>query len=552
MAKKRIGDLLVETGLITEEQLEDALSYQKQTKKRLGDTLIAKGYITEQQLIEVLEFQLGIPHVSLYKYQIDRSLVQLIPENLAIRHQVIPIQKSGNKLTVAMADPLDYYAIDDLRMTTGFQIEPVIATKEELQRAISRYYSIQESVKEILQNLPKEEELTDEQLQSEDSPVSRMVNQIIKNAVQQRASDIHFDPQEQDFRVRIRVDGTLRTEQTFPKHMQGVVTARLKIISNLNIAEKRLPQDGRFQMNMDYSVIDVRVSSLPTVYGEKIVLRILDLGQSIKQIEHLGFTSHNANKFRQMIKKPYGIVLITGPTGSGKTSSLYAALNEINQEDMNIITVEDPIEYRLEGINQVQVNEKIGFTFARGLRSILRQDPNVIMVGEIRDLETAEMAIRSALTGHLVLSTLHTNDAVSTITRFIDMGIEPFLVSSSLTGVVAQRLVRRVCTECAVPYTATEEEMEVLNRFGITNPTLKKGTGCSKCNRTGYRGRIAIHEMLTLDEQLKKMVLNKRADSTYRKHLDKHGFTTMLEDGLKKVAEGITTVQEVLKATTSD
>ncbi len=552
MAKKRIGDLLVETGLITADQLADALEDQKRTKKRLGDSLILKGYITEQQLIEVLEFQLGIPHVSLYKYQIDRSLVQLIPENLAIRHQLIPIQKSGNKLTVAMADPLDYYAIDDLRMTTGFQIEPVIATKEELQRAISRYYSIQESVKEILQNLPKEEELNDEQLQSEESPVSRMVNQIIKNAVHQRASDIHFDPQEHDFRVRIRVDGILRTEQTLPKHMQGVVTARLKIISKLNIAEKRLPQDGRFQMTADYNVIDVRVSSLPTAYGEKIVLRILDLGQAIKQIEQLGFSSNNANQFRQMIRKPYGIVLITGPTGSGKTSSLYAALNEINKEDINIITVEDPIEYRLEGINQVQVNEKIGFTFGRGLRSILRQDPNVIMVGEIRDLETAEMAIRSALTGHLVLSTLHTNDAVSTITRFIDMGIEPFLVSSALTGIVAQRLVRRVCTECAAPYTGTEEEIEVLNRFGITNPILKKGRGCSKCNRTGYRGRIAIHEMLSLDDQLKQMVLNKQSDASYRSYLADKGFVTMLQDGLNKVAIGLTTVQEVLNATTSD
>lgn len=549
MAKKRIGDLLVETGLITGEQLLQALEEQKTNKKRLGDLLIAKGYITEQQLIEVLEFQLGIPHVSLYKYNIDKSIAQTIPEQLAIRYQVIPIGKNGNKLTVAMADPLDYYTIDDLRMTTGFQIESVIATKEELSQAINRHYGIQETVKEIMQNLPKEDELEDEQIQSEDAPVSRMVNQIIRNGIQQRASDIHFDPQENELRVRFRVDGLLRTEQTLPKHMQGIITARLKIMSKLNIAEKRLPQDGRFQMEMEYNVIDVRVSSLPTAYGEKIVLRILDLGQAVKQISSLSFTEDNEKIFKQMINRSYGMVLITGPTGSGKTSTLYAALNEINKEDVNIITVEDPIEYRLDGINQVQVNERTGLTFAQGLRSILRQDPNIIMVGEIRDLETAEMAVRSSLTGHLVLSTLHTNNAVSTITRLLDMGIEPYLISSSLSGVVAQRLVRKVCVDCAEKYEPSIEEQQLLKQYRLSDTSLKKGKGCSKCNRTGYRGRMAIHEILHMDDNIKRMILNKESDSRYKEYLKQKKFITMLEDGLKKAATGLTTVSEIIKAT---
>ncbi|WP_176717348.1 GspE/PulE family protein [Vulcanibacillus modesticaldus] len=551
MVKKRIGDILVETGLITKKQLEDALETQKQTKKRLGDILISKGIISEQQLIEVLEFQLGIPHVNLYKYKIDRSIVQIIPEQLALRYQVIPIKKNGNKLTVAMADPLDYYAIDDLRMTTGFQIEPVITSKDELAKIIDRYYGIQQTVNEIMEHLPKEDEI-DEQIQSEDAPVSRMVNQILQNAVQQRSSDIHFDPQENELRVRFRIDGILRTEQILSKHLQGIITARLKIMSKLNIAEKRLPQDGRFQLEINHRPIDVRVSTLPTVHGEKVVLRILDLSQAIKKIEHLGFTETNANLYRQMFHKAFGLILVTGPTGSGKTSTLYSALNELNKDDVNIITIEDPVEYQLQGINQIQVNEKIELTFARGLRSVLRQDPDVIMVGEIRDHETASMAVRAALTGHLVLSTLHTNDAVSSITRLIDMGIEPFLVSSSLTGVVAQRLVRRVCTDCAVEYVPSVEEEVLLERYNVDNKRLVKGKGCPKCNMTGYRGRVAIHELLLLDDQIKKMVVEKQPDSEYRKYLQQNGFVTLLEDGLIKVKQGITSIAEVMRVTMND
>lgn len=545
--RKRIGDLLVESGIISKEQLSEALITQKQTKKKMGDTLIEMGFITEQQLIEVLEFQLGIPHVSLYKYNIDRSVIQIVPEKLAIQYRLLPIKKNNNKLTVAMADPLDYYAIDDLRMTTGFQIEPVIASKDELSILINRFYGIQETVNEIMQALPKEEEIKEQYL-SEEAPVSRMVNQIIQNAVSQQASDIHFDPNENEFRVRFRVDGALRTEQILSKNMQSIITARLKIMSKLDIAEKRLPQDGRLKMEVDYRMIDIRVSTLPTIYGEKIVLRILDLGQTIKQIEQLGFTKLNADIFRKMFNKAFGLVLVTGPTGSGKTSSLYSALNELNKEDVNIITIEDPVEYQIQGINQIQVNEKIGLTFSRGLRSILRQDPNIIMVGEIRDTETAEIAIRSSLTGHLVLSTMHTNDAVSCITRLIDMGIEPFLVSSSLSGIVAQRLVRKVCTNCAANYVPTIEEKLLLDQYNLKTGKLKKGKGCSKCNKTGYKGRIAIQELLVLDDQIKQMITERKHDAAYRNYLAEKGFVTILEDGLNKALQGITTISEVLSA----
>lgn len=551
MIKRRIGDILVESGILTQEKLNDALDAQKQSKKKMGDILIEMGYITEQQLIEVLEFQLGIPHVSLYKYNIDRSIVNIIPEKLAFQYQVIPIRKNNNKLTVAMADPLDYFAIDDLRMTTGFQIEPVIASKDELANVISRYYGIQETVNEIMQQLPKEEE-DEEQINTEDAPVSRMVNQIIRNAILQQASDIHFDPQENDFRVRFRVDGVLRTEQSLSKHMQSIITARLKIMSRLNIAEKRLPQDGRLKMEIDYRTIDIRVSTLPTIYGEKVVLRILDLSQAIMQIEHLGFTKENTRIFRQMFNKAFGLILVTGPTGSGKTSSLYAALNELNKDIVNIITIEDPVEYQLQGINQIQVNDKIGLTFARGLRSILRQDPNIIMVGEIRDTETAEMAIRSAMTGHLVLSTIHTNDAISSISRLIDMGIEPFLVSSSLSGVVAQRLVRKVCNECAEEYTPTLEEKMLLDQYNINISKVKKGKGCSKCNKTGYKGRTAIHELVLIDDNIKQMIVNKEADSVYRNYLREKGYVTIIEDGLDKVRQGITTVSEIISVTVNN
>lgn len=549
--KKRLGDLLIESNVISEEQLQQALREQGKTKQKLGDLLITQGYITEQQLFEVLEYQLGIPHVSLFKYQIEPSITQIIPESLARRYQAIPIHKEGGKLLVAMADPLDYFAIEELRMSTGFRIEPAISGRDELQRAIARHYGLQDSMSQLMGELPTADEIRETEITDEDSPVVRLVNQMIQQAVQLQVSDIHVDPGETNVNIRYRLDGVLRTERVIPKQMQGFITARLKIMAKLNIAERRLPQDGRLKMQVDYRTIDIRVSSLPTIHGEKIVLRILDLSVGVKALDQLGFSKHNHRTFREMIEVPYGIILITGPTGSGKTTTLYSALQHLNKEDSNIITVEDPVEYQLEGINQVHVNPQIGLTFATGLRSILRQDPNIIMVGEIRDSETAEIAIRASLTGHLVLSTLHTNDSVSSITRFRDMGIAPYLIASSLVGVVAQRLVRRVCPDCSTAYTPSEQESIFLQNHGLHADKLYKGTGCGTCNQTGYRGRVAIHEVLGINDAIRQQISQESSIQDLRVAAEKNGLIQLMDDGLEKAVKGITSLQEVLQETVS-
>ncbi|KAA8997948.1 type II secretion system protein GspE [Paenibacillus spiritus] len=551
IVKKRLGDLLVENAVISQEQLEEALVEQRKSKRKLGDLLISQGYITEQQLIEVLEFQLGIPHVSLFKYQIDPAITQIIPESMAKRYQVLPFMKEGSKLMVAMADPLDYYAIEDLRMSTGFKIEPAISTRDELQRAIARHYGMRDSMTQMLVELPTQEEIEETEITDEDSPIVRLVNQMIQQAVQLRASDIHVDPGENNLAIRYRIDGTLRTERLIPKQMQGFITARLKIMAKLNIAERRLPQDGRIKMQFDYKMVDIRVSSLPTMHGEKIVLRLLDLSTGVKSVDTLGFSEANIEAFRDMIGRPYGIMLITGPTGSGKTTTLYSALNQLNQESVNIITVEDPVEYQLEGINQVHVNPAIGLTFAAGLRSILRQDPNIVMVGEIRDTETAEIAVRASLTGHLVLSTLHTNDAVSSISRLRDMGVEPYLIASSLIGVVAQRLVRKVCADCKEEYTPSPQELILLEKHGHRVDKLYRGRGCGSCNSTGYRGRIAIHEVLVVNDRIRQLVTDSASVEELRAAASGNGLVPLMEDGLLKVTQGMTTLQEVLRETVS-
>ncbi|HEY2492041.1 MAG TPA: ATPase, T2SS/T4P/T4SS family [Paenibacillus sp.] len=549
IVKKRLGDLLVENGIISQEQLEDALIEQRRSKRRLGDLLISQGYITEQQLIEVLEFQLGIPHVSLFKYQIDPAITQIIPESMAKRYQVLPFMKEGGKLMVAMADPLDYFAIEELRMTTGFRIEPAISTRDELQRAIAKHYGLRDSMSQMMVELPSQEEIEETEITDEDSPIVRLVNQMIQQAVQLKASDIHVDPGENNLAIRYRIDGSLRTERLIPKQMQGFIIARLKIMSQLNIAERRLPQDGRIKMEFDHKIVDIRVSSLPTIHGEKIVLRLLDLSTGVKSIDNLGFNERSMSLFKEMIERPYGILLITGPTGSGKTTTLYSALNHLNQESTNIITVEDPVEYQLEGINQVHINPGIGLTFAAGLRSILRQDPNIVMVGEIRDTETAAIAVRASLTGHLVLSTLHTNDAISTVMRLQDMGIEPYLTASSLIGVVAQRLVRRICQDCSTPYTPTEQEVIMLRNHSIQVDILYRGKGCGNCNHTGYRGRIAIHEVLIIDDAMRRVITESAPMGELREVAKSQGMIDLLSDGLSKVGQGFTTIQEVLRET---
>lgn len=544
--RKRLGDLLIEAGLITKEQLEETLK-EKAPGQKLGDALLQRGYITEQQLIEVLEFQLGIPHVSLYRYPIDPKLMNLVPKEFAKRNMLIPLQQEGDRLFVAMADPMDFFAIDDLRLSTGFHIEVAIASKDDILRAINKYYDIDDTVEEFLNTAPQQEVREQEKLVEDDSPIVRLVNQILQMAVEQRASDIHIDPHETKVVIRYRIDGILRTERALPKHMQGMLTARIKILANMDITEHRVPQDGRIKMNIDFHPIDLRVSTLPTIYGEKIVMRVLDLGAALNDLNKLGFNKVNLQRFIQLIEQPTGIVLITGPTGSGKSSTLYAALNRLNGEHVNIITIEDPVEYQLEGVNQIQVNPNVGMTFAEGLRSILRQDPNIIMVGEIRDRETAEIAIRASLTGHLVLSTLHTNDALSTVARLIDMGVEPFLVATSLSGVVSQRLVRRVCRDCQQEQEPTKREIDIFARRGLKIEKVIRGRGCPTCNMTGYKGRIALHELMVMSDDMRKVILNGEPLSKLREIAIKNKMIFLIDDGLLKVKQGLTTTEEVLR-----
>lgn len=544
--RKRLGDLLIEAGLITKEQLEETLK-EKAPGQKLGDALLQRGYITEQQLIEVLEFQLGIPHVSLYRYPIDPKLTNLVSKEFAKRNMLIPLKQEGDRLFVAMADPMDFFAIDDLRLSTGFHIEVAIASKDDILRAINKYYDIDDSVEEFLNIAPQQEVREQEKFVEDDSPIVKLVNQILQMAVEQRASDIHIDPQETKVVIRYRIDGILRTERALPKHMQGMLTARIKILANMDITEHRVPQDGRIKMNIDFHPVDLRVSTLPTIYGEKIVMRVLDLGAALNDLNKLGFNKINLQRFIQLIEQPTGIVLITGPTGSGKSSTLYAALNRLNGEHVNIITIEDPVEYQLEGVNQIQVNPNVGMTFAEGLRSILRQDPNIIMVGEIRDRETAEVAIRASLTGHLVLSTLHTNDALSTVARLIDMGVEPFLVATSLSGVVSQRLVRRVCRDCQEEHEPTKREIDIFARRGLKIEKVIRGRGCPTCNMTGYKGRIALHELMVMSDDMRKVILNGEPLSKLREIAIKNKMIFLIDDGLLKVKQGLTTTEEVLR-----
>lgn len=544
--RRRLGDLLIESGLLTADQLKATLK-EKPAEQKLGDALLHRGYITEQQLIEVLEFQLGIPHISLYRYPFDTSLFTLIPKETAKRNLVIPLKKEGDKLFVAMSDPMDFYTIDDLRLSTGFQIETAIATKDDIIRAINKYYDIDEGFEELIGQEYALETVKEEKITEADSPIVRLVNQLLSNAGTSKASDIHIDPQETKVVIRYRIDGMLRVERVLPKHMQNVLTARIKIMANLDITENRVPQDGRFKVNLDFHPVDLRVSTMPTVYGEKIVLRLLDMGSTLNDINKLGFNSLNLNRFNNMITRPNGIVLITGPTGSGKSSTLYAALNKLNSDEVNIITIEDPVEYQIEGINQIQVNPNVGMTFAAGLRSILRQDPNIIMVGEIRDKETAEVAVRASLTGHLVLSTLHTNDALTSVSRLIDMGVEPFLVASSLSGVVSQRLVRKVCRDCAESYAPTKRELDIFSKRGIEIAEVWRGRGCASCNMTGYRGRIAIHEVLGMNEELRRAIMNEEPVTKLREIAVKNKTIFLIDDGLLKVKQGMTSTEEVLR-----
>lgn len=545
--RRRLGDLLIEANLVTTEQIEQTL-LEKEAGEKLGEALLRKGLLTENQLIDVLEQQLGIPKVSLYNYPFDEKLFNLIPKTVAKKNCLIPLKREENELQVAMADPMDFYLINDLRLSTGFQIAPVIATRDDITRSIAKYYDLQDFIEEFrdIRNLTTQLDSQTEDVQDESSPVVQLVNSILQSAIGQHASDIHIDPKQNNILVRIRVDGKLQNERTLPKDIQSVLLARIKIMAELDVTERRLPQDGRIRLLVDIRQIDLRISTLPTIFGEKVVIRILDMTHSVTHINQLGFSKNNLFKYKKMIQSPHGLVLITGPTGSGKSSTLYASLNELNDEDVNIISIEDPVEYQLNGINQVQINSSIGMTFASGLRSVLRQDPNIIMVGEIRDRETAEIAVRASLTGHLVLSTLHTNDSIGTVMRLIDMGVEPFLVASSLVGVVSQRLVRKICLDCKTPVEVTKREEEIFAAHGMKPSQLYQGKGCASCSMTGYRGRISIQELLSIDDSIRRAVLNQEPVNNLYDAARKNGTTFLLEDGLQKVLAGITTTEEVL------
>lgn len=546
--KMRLGEMLVEGGVITEEQLSQALK-EKRSDQKLGDKLIEDGYITEAKLVEVLKDQLGINDIRLTNYEIDPNILNLIPKDYVIENNIIPIKREKNKLYIATADPLDYFVLNDLRLLTGFIIEPLISTKDEIRHSIIRLYE-REDFGEYFLAQEEESEVQDITIAEANSPIVKIINQLIQQAVVEKASDIHFDPHENKVIARLRVDGTLRTEQVFAKGIQSSLVTRIKIMANLDITESKVPQDGRIKVRVEGRNVDLRVSTLPTIYGEKIVIRVLDTIAVSNRLNDLGFDEDHLNQFIEMIEKPHGIVLLTGPTGSGKTSTMYAALSRLNKPDVNIITVEDPVEYQLEGVNQIQVNPKVGLTFASGLRSILRQDPDIIMIGEIRDKDTANMAVRASITGHLVLSTLHTNHSLGAIDRLMNMGVEKFLIGSSLNGVVAQRLVRKICRDCAIEKEPTNREKLLFEKHNIVVERTKKGQGCPSCNMTGYRGRTAIHEVLFIDDDLREAILNDESTVSIERLAREKGFRRLIEDGLKKVAEGITTTEEVFRVAT--
>ncbi len=540
--RKRIGQILLENGLITEEQLEEALSYAKKHNLRLGEALIQLNYITEDDLLKAISKQLNIPYLEVGNMLFDPEVVGLLPENFCKRNKVIPLFLVDDTLTVAVSDPLNIYLIDDIASIAGKKINVVVSSGKEIERALEHFYA-----KGDINVLNLEEESEGELV---DKPVIKLVNNILLQASQRDASDIHIEPGKSRIRIRFRIDGILK-EQDFniPFSMTSAIISRVKILANMDIAEKRSPQDGRIQLKLGVKDYDIRVSTLPTIYGEKIVMRLLDKSSSSVGLESLGLNKRELKIIKTLLKQPNGIILVTGPTGSGKTTTLYSCLKELNSEEKNIITIEDPVEYQFDNINQVQVNPQAGVTFANGLRAILRQDPDIIMVGEIRDKETAEIAVQAALTGHLVLSTIHTNDASSTISRLIEMDIEPFLIASSIRAIIGQRLVRKVCPNCRVDYLARDDEKMVLGYPLNENLKLKKGRGCSMCSETGYKGRTGIYEILTVNSEIRKMIVEKKTPDEIIEKAKRMGYITMQQDGFKKVLKGITTLEEVLRVT---
>ena len=557
---KRIGQLLLEKGLINDHQLEQALEEQKLTGKLLGRVFVDMGVVKEEDILQLLGARSGFPVVNLREIKISDEAIAKIPASVAKIYTILPIAIEDNQITIAIADPLNVSAFDDLRFILGMNIKGVIAGDEDIKGEIQRYYGADgETIQDVLgvfgeklELLPTGEEATDistlQELASR-APVIKLLNMILLQGVKEKASDIHFEPFEQDYRIRYRVDGVLYEVARPPKNLSLGLSSRIKVMANLDIAERRLPQDGRIMVTIEGKSVDLRISTLPTIFGESVVMRVLDRTTVSLSIDEVGMLDETKIKIRQLIQKPNGIVLTTGPTGCGKTTTLYGCMKEINKIEYKVITTEDPVEYDLKGIIQVPINAKIGFTFATSLRHILRQDPDIIMVGEIRDAETAQIAIQASLTGHLVFSTIHTNDASGTITRLIDMGVEPFLVTSTLEAILAQRLVRKICQHCKEEYTP---EPEILSNLGIGPEAIKgkkfyRGAGCTKCNNSGYKGRSGIFELLVLDDKIRELIIDKAHTALLKEAAIKAGMKTLLEDGIEKIFLGITTVEEVLK-----
>ncbi|MDR7537070.1 MAG: type II secretion system ATPase GspE [Armatimonadota bacterium] len=551
----KLGELLVEAGLITPVQLEQALQIQHRTGERLGRVLVAQGMATQEAIARAMASQLGLEYVNLKATAIPEDVLTLLPEELIRLYQVVPLRLQGDALVVGMVDPLDVLALDDIRRRVNRDVVAAVVTQEGFDYAVNQYPALGTSIDQVIQEIRPadvgEEEPGLDRLREivDDAPIVRLVNLMLVQAVRQGASDIHVEPQENHLRIRYRIDGTLYNVMTAPKHVQAATVSRIKIMAAMNIAERRTPQDGRIELRVDNREIDLRVSTIPTVFGEKVVMRILDKRAALVGVEKLGLLTEDLPRFEGLITKPYGIILVTGPTGSGKTTTLYAALNRLNKPEVNIITIEDPVEYQLGGINQVQINPKAGLTFASGLRSFLRQDPDIIMVGEIRDEETARIAIHAALTGHLVLSTLHTNDAPGAVVRLVDMGIEPFLAASSVIGVVAQRLVRVLCEQCRAPYTPAPE---VVARYGLAAPgapapMIYAARGCEVCNHIGYRGRVGLFEIMTMDDDLRALVVKQAPSDAIKRQAVANGMRTLQQDGVAKVLAGVTSLEEMLR-----
>ncbi len=562
--RKRLGQLLLERGYIDQSQLDEALEEHRQNDTRLGFHLVSLGYVDEKRLGEVLELQYDIPAVELAEVDVDEDLLDLVPSEFASKNLVLPIKRNGRTLTVAMATPNDLSLIDDLRFRTGLEVKPRVASAYALRHAIEKQYlGLNERFSGILEELEREEvEVLEEeeeedltagevQEQVEEAPVVRLINGILTDAVRRDASDIHIEPYEESLRVRYRVDGVLQDIMNPPKRLKSALISRIKILADLDIAERRIPQDGRIKMKMGDRVIDFRVSTLPVTAGEKIVLRVLDKSNLLLSLEDFGMEPKAEKDFLSAVHNPYGMILVTGPTGSGKTTTLYAALDRLNTSQVNIMTAEDPVEYNLSGINQVQIKPKVGLDFAAALKSFLRQDPDIVMVGEIRDLETGGTAIKAALTGHLVLSTLHTNDAPSTVTRMVDMGLEPFNIASAVQVITAQRLVRRICNECRVETTYSDSELEAagFDPDQIRDVTFYEGEGCQACDDTGYSGRQGLYEVMPVSGEIRRMILDGASSDELKRQAIENGMVTLRQDGLIKVRRGITTLEEVLRET---